>query len=128
MPLGRSTERVMPCLPNKSDRVGREPPCASAPRPALPPGTAVSREIASDEYEVYVQDSWQLRSNLTLTVGVRYSLYSPPYEVNGYQVAPNVSQLCLIIERYAKLAAHHPELYELPLEVCLVTGKRVGLC
>ena len=57
----------------------------------IAPGTPVSREIASDEYEFYVQDSWQLRSNLTLTVGVRYSLYSPPYEVNGFQVQPTIS-------------------------------------
>ena len=32
------------------------------------------RNLASDEYELYVQDSWQLRPNLTLTAGVRYSL------------------------------------------------------
>jgi hypothetical protein len=56
-----------------------------------PPGTPVAREIASDEYEWYIQDAWQLRPNLTVTAGVRYSLYSPPYEVNGYQVAPNIS-------------------------------------
>jgi hypothetical protein len=58
---------------------------------AIAPGTPVAREIASDEYEFYVQDSWQLRSNLTLTLGVRYSLYSPPYEVNGMQVQPTIS-------------------------------------
>jgi hypothetical protein len=56
-----------------------------------PPGTPVAREIGADEYEFYVQDSWQLRSNLTVTAGVRYSLASPPYEVNGYQVAPTIS-------------------------------------
>ena len=55
------------------------------------PGTPVAREIASDEYEWYIQDAWQLRPNLTITAGVRYSLYSPPYEVNGFQVAPTVS-------------------------------------
>ena len=55
------------------------------------PGTPVAREIASDEYEWYIQDAWQVRPNLTVTAGVRYSLYSPPYEVNGYQVAPNIS-------------------------------------
>ena len=55
------------------------------------PGSPVSREIASDEYEFYVQDSWQVRSNLTVTAGVRYSLYSPPYEVNGLQVQPTIS-------------------------------------
>lgn len=55
------------------------------------PGTPVAREIASDEYEFYMQDSWQVRSNLTLTAGLRYSVYSPPYETNGLQVAPTVS-------------------------------------
>jgi hypothetical protein len=56
-----------------------------------PVGSPVAREIASDEYEWYIQDAWQLRPNLTITAGVRYSLYSPPYEVNGFQVAPTVS-------------------------------------
>lgn len=55
------------------------------------PGSAVAREIASDEYEFYMQDSWQMSSNLTLTAGLRYSGYSPPYEMNGLQVAPTVS-------------------------------------
>ncbi len=57
----------------------------------LPIGQGLSREFASDEYEVYLQDSWRLRPNLTINAGVRYSLYSPPYEVNGLQVAPTVS-------------------------------------
>jgi hypothetical protein len=57
----------------------------------LPVGQPVSREYASDEYEYYVQDSWRVRPNLTVTAGVRYSLFSPPYEVNGFQVAPNIS-------------------------------------
>ena len=55
------------------------------------PGSAVAREIGSDEFEFYMQDAWQLRPNLTLTAGLRYSVYSPPYEVNGLQVAPTVS-------------------------------------
>ncbi len=55
------------------------------------PGTPVAREYASDEYEWYIQDAWQLRPNLTVTAGLRYSLYSPPYETNGLQVAPSVS-------------------------------------
>lgn len=57
----------------------------------LPVGQAVSRKYASDEYEWYVQDTWRLRSNLTVTGGLRYSLFSPPYEANGLQVAPTIS-------------------------------------
>ncbi len=54
-------------------------------------GHPCPRTFASDEYEVYLQDSWQIRPNLTITGGLRYSLYSPPYEVNGLQVAPTIS-------------------------------------
>ncbi|HVL69240.1 MAG TPA: carboxypeptidase-like regulatory domain-containing protein [Vicinamibacterales bacterium] len=57
----------------------------------LPVGQPVERKYASDEYEFYVQDSWRLRPNLTVQAGLRYSLFSPPYEVNGLQVAPNIS-------------------------------------
>ena len=56
-----------------------------------PTGSPVARTFASDEYEVYLQDTWQIRPNLTITGGLRYSLYSPPYEVNGLQVAPTIS-------------------------------------
>ena len=41
--------------------------------------------------QFYIQDSWRLRPNLTITAGLRYSLYSPPYEINGLQVAPTIS-------------------------------------
>jgi hypothetical protein len=62
------------------DRTGR----------ALAPGEPLVRDFAASEYEVYGQDSWRVRPNLTLTAGLRYSLYSPPYEKNGNQVAPSV--------------------------------------
>jgi hypothetical protein len=57
----------------------------------LPVGQEITRKYASDEYELYVQDTWRIGSNLTITGGLRYSLYEPPYEVNGLQVAPTVS-------------------------------------
>ncbi len=54
-------------------------------------GSPVEREYGTDEYEFYVQDSWRLTSKLTVTAGVRYSLFSPPYETQGRQVAPTIS-------------------------------------
>lgn len=57
----------------------------------LPNGAAVARRYASNEFEFYIQDSWRLRPNLTVNYGVRYSLFSPPWEVNGLQVAPTPS-------------------------------------
>lgn len=58
---------------------------------ALPNGAPVTRRFASDEYEMYAMDSWRVKSNLTLTAGVRWSVYSPPWETNGLQVAPTVN-------------------------------------
>lgn len=58
---------------------------------ALSEGTPVTRRFAEDAYEMYAQDSWKVKPNLTLTYGLRYSLFSPPWEVNGLQVTPTVN-------------------------------------
>jgi carboxypeptidase family protein len=58
---------------------------------ALNDGIPVSRRFGADTWEMYVQDSWKAKSNLTLTFGLRYGLFSPPWETNGLQVTPNVS-------------------------------------
>jgi hypothetical protein len=54
----------------------------------LPGGAPVQRRYANDEYAWYIQDQWHARPTLTLTYGLRYNLYSPPWEVNGNQVCP----------------------------------------
>jgi Carboxypeptidase regulatory-like domain len=54
----------------------------------LPEGSAIKRRYAADEYEWYAQDSWRVKPSLTLTYGLRYGLYSPPWETNGLQVSP----------------------------------------
>jgi len=58
---------------------------------SLPSGTPVSRHFAEDSYEMYAQDIWKVKSSLTLTLGLRYSLFSPPWETNGLQVTPTTS-------------------------------------
>jgi len=58
---------------------------------ALADGAPVSRRFGADTWEMYAQDSWKAKSNLTLTFGLRYGLFSPPWETNGLQVTPNVS-------------------------------------
>ncbi len=57
----------------------------------IPVGEPLSRLYAADEYDFYIQDNWRVTDTLSVTAGLRYSLFSPPYEVNGQQVAPNVS-------------------------------------
>ena len=58
---------------------------------ALPQGAPVTRNFGEDSYEMYAQDTWKLKPTLTVTLGLRYSLFSPPWEVNGLQVAPTMS-------------------------------------
>ena len=46
--------------------------------------------LTRHESEYYIQDSWRVRPNLTVTVGFRHTLLGVPYEVNGQQVQPNI--------------------------------------
>ncbi len=59
---------------------------------AFPNGTGKKRDYNYNEFEFYGQDSWKLRSDLTLTYGLRYLLHSVPYEVNGFQSVPSVNE------------------------------------
>jgi hypothetical protein len=54
-------------------------------------GTPTRRSFATQEYDLYFQDSWRLRRNLTLTYGLRWSTSTPVYERNGLQVKPTQS-------------------------------------
>jgi hypothetical protein len=58
---------------------------------SLPEGAPVTRRFAEDAYEIYAQDVWKLNPNLTVTLGLRYSLFSPPWETNGLQVIPTIN-------------------------------------
>jgi|HubBroStandDraft_2_1064218.scaffolds.fasta_scaffold04332_3 hypothetical protein len=57
----------------------------------IPSGAPVQRRFAQDSYEMYVQDVWKVKPNFTVTAGLRYSLFSPPWETNGLEVTPTTS-------------------------------------
>jgi Carboxypeptidase regulatory-like domain len=51
-------------------------------------GSSVKRRYGVNWYELYGQDSWRVKPNLTVTYGLRWSLFPPPWEVNGFQASP----------------------------------------
>ena len=57
----------------------------------LPANAAVVRRFAQNSYEPYIQDVWKVKPTLTLTLGLRYSMFSPVWETNGLQVCPSPS-------------------------------------
>jgi hypothetical protein len=64
-------------------------------------GLPTTRDFATQAFDTYVQDSWKVHPNLTLTLGLRYSLERPVYETNGFQVQPTVPLSTYFGERLA---------------------------
>jgi hypothetical protein len=58
---------------------------------AIPFGQSITRNYKSISPEEYIQDTWKVRPNLTITAGLRYSIYGVPYEANGIEVVPQTS-------------------------------------
>jgi len=56
----------------------------------LQQGAPVKRNYGLNSYEFYAQDTWRIKPNLTLTYGLRWSLFPPPWETNGLQSASTV--------------------------------------
>ena len=56
----------------------------------LPQGTGHTRNYRYYETETYLQDTWRMKSNLTMTYGLRWQYYSVPFELNGFQTLPNI--------------------------------------
>ncbi|MBK7392737.1 MAG: carboxypeptidase regulatory-like domain-containing protein [Chloracidobacterium sp.] len=71
----------------------------------LAKGLPVVRKFATEEYDVYAQDSWRITKNLNLNYGLRYGLSRPVYETQGYQAKPNVGLEEYLARRIAASAA-----------------------
>jgi Carboxypeptidase regulatory-like domain len=69
------------------------------------PGTGKHRDYRYDELELYVQDNWRMRNNLTFNFGVRWHLYPAPYEKNGFQAAQDTDMRQLFDLRQRNNAA-----------------------
>jgi hypothetical protein len=83
----------------------------------LPPNSPISRRYAQDSYEPYVQDIWKVNPSLTLTFGLRYSLFSPAWETNGLQVCPSPSLGQWFNNRALAGASGTPSSQDAPVQV-----------
>ena len=72
---------------------------------AFPNGTGKNRDYNYNEFEFYFQDSWKIRPDLTFVYGLRYSLHTVPYEVNGFQSVPSVNENEYFATRLANAAS-----------------------
>jgi hypothetical protein len=56
----------------------------------LAEGAPVSRKYIDKEYELYAMDSWKMFRGLTVSAGLRVSLFPALYEANGNQTSSNI--------------------------------------
>lgn len=57
----------------------------------LPEGSVIPRHFYMRESELYAQDSFKIKSNLTFNYGLRYENITAPWETSGQQSAPTIN-------------------------------------
>jgi hypothetical protein len=91
---------------------------------ALPEGAFIQRDFHANEFEYFLQDTWKVRRNVTLTLGLRHTILQTPYEVHGQQVSPTIDTDYWFKQR--EIAALQGQVYE-PLLSLAPSGKANGL-
>jgi hypothetical protein len=90
-------------------------------------GTGERRDYRYYNYEAYAQDSWKIRSDLTITYGVRYQYDSVPYETNGLEAtAANTDLSQQLATRVANGLAGVATPASTPLLTYTLSGKANG--
>ncbi len=73
-------------------------------------GAFVTRHFKSNEFEYFLQDSWRILPNLTITFGLRHTILQTPYETKGQEIAPTVDTHEWYLKR--GMAAAQGQVYE----------------
>lgn len=91
---------------------------------ALAGGAGAPKAYRFFQTEAYVGDTWKVTPKLTLSYGLRYQLYSVPYETHGYQSVPNTIDLnSYINDRIAIGKSGNATTTSLPLYSYVLGGK-----
>jgi hypothetical protein len=96
---------------------------------ALPAGSGGPRAYRFYQTEAYFGDTWKVTKKLTLSYGVRYQLYTVPYETHGDESVPTMSPWnsldldTFIKDRQAQSAAGNKSNSGLPLYSYILGGK-----
>jgi hypothetical protein len=89
-------------------------------------GTPVKRNYSMTQYDFYLQDSFRVKSNLTINFGLRYQLESPPTEINGLQVSSTMSLGQWAALREANMAKGIPSNQDPTIQYVLGGSKNNG--
>ena len=99
---------------------------------ALPAAGGSPRAYRYFETELYAGDSWKLTNKLTLSYGLRYQLYSVPYEAHGEESVETLGTLsqpqstiqAYVKDRLAQSAAGDTSYTGLPNYSVILGGKK----
>ena len=86
-------------------------------------GSPAIRDYRYYESEAYIQDTWRIRNDLTMTYGLRYQFYSVPYETNGLEATSTYDFSSFYNARAANALAGVSGVNSLPLEYYSLGGK-----
>ncbi len=75
----------------------------------LPQDRPIVRHWATDNYNIFFQDTWKVRRNLSVTYGLNYQLMTPMTETAGQEVTPTVNMGTWFNQRWAAMNKGIPD-------------------